>query len=41
MAETSKIEWTDSTFNPWIGRTIHKISNLRAHGARTEHGEWI
>ena len=21
MAETSKIEWTDSTFNPWIGCT--------------------
>jgi protein gp37 len=21
MAERSKIEWTDSTFNPWIGCT--------------------
>lgn len=21
MAQTSKIEWTDSTFNPWIGCT--------------------
>ena len=29
MAERSKIEWTDSTFNPWVGCT--KIA--RARGA--------
>lgn len=29
MAETSKIEWTDSTFNPWIGCT--KISPACDH----------
>ena len=31
MAENSKIEWTDHTFNPWIGCT--KIS--RACDGRT------
>jgi protein gp37 len=29
MAETSKIEWTDATFNPWVGCT--KISPACDH----------
>jgi protein gp37 len=51
MAKTSKIEWTDSTFNPWIGCT--KVSTATCGGggcdncyaevstpARTQHVTW-
>ena len=29
MAENSKIEWTDATFNPWVG--CMKVSPACAH----------